>query len=673
MYLNYLSIVKFLNGKCHTNTNMLVFLGYSPPIGKDGWVGGLFMGLMVWVSFLFCTLCHGQNSIPKPLHNASTIQKARIWHDTAGNATAQMAYQILKNGQFSEVPLWEGKINRGFAFEVVWLTLPFARGTLLPSAQNLWMSFGNGGIYKVNYYWLNGSNQAIDSLPQVGRLMPFGQRHLPIRHFAFPAPKIDSGLLLWRIDMRGNTFDLQLNWSNKEALLSEEQKHRGWYAFFCGMLLLAATLSLAGFMTTGHMLFIHYTIYIVLGILLFLSDGGLDFPWLYPNAPRWASTSTAVYAFLNTAAMLSFAASFLALKKERPSLHRVIMGSALVLILFACIVLAIYNHPSGMEWRLWVVEAGILILIGSWLLHLYVVARRIIDGYFQARLYGFAILMAVVCAIFYFLHALNLIQSRIPPFDKLITGYALEILVLNVAMLWRYRTTYDKVATLERTLDDSKQQTKQQIIEAEENERAKMSADLHDELGSEFSSLQWQLAGSSLPDSFKTEWIEKLQVIADKSRQLAHALAPAPDGTTPGNSLTERLALYVTQLNRSDKLSANFEGAEPDPPLQAEVQIQLYRMALELVQNSLKHARATCIYMRMMQDVEHLQLSVTDNGIGFIPEQINPGLGMKTLYSRAALIDAAITIQSKPGNTTIDIKIPLPLYHATNISPDTRR
>jgi signal transduction histidine kinase len=86
---------------------------------------------------------------------------------------------------------------------------------------------------------------------------------------------------------------------------------------------------------------------------------------------------------------------------------------------------------------------------------------------------------------------------------------------------------------------------------------------------------------------------------------------------------------------------------------------QLYRIAQEAVNNALKHSRAKRITLSLVRTADTLELGVTDNGRGF-PKVLRPGMGLQVMRHRASVINAELTVGSKPGQgTSIHCRVPL--------------
>jgi signal transduction histidine kinase len=97
---------------------------------------------------------------------------------------------------------------------------------------------------------------------------------------------------------------------------------------------------------------------------------------------------------------------------------------------------------------------------------------------------------------------------------------------------------------------------------------------------------------------------------------------------------------------------------EPDAPL--EVKEALYRIAQEALNNTVKHAQAERVELRLEQNADEILLEVRDDGGGFDPESSFPGhLGLKSMRERVARLGGRLWIESAPGEgSRIRVQIP---------------
>jgi len=99
-------------------------------------------------------------------------------------------------------------------------------------------------------------------------------------------------------------------------------------------------------------------------------------------------------------------------------------------------------------------------------------------------------------------------------------------------------------------------------------------------------------------------------------------------------------------------------GIEPD--LRLDLKEVLYRVGQEALHNTVKHARATHVTIRLHREGSRMQLTISDDGLGFDPGGEFPGhLGLRSMKERTARVGGSLTIQSSPGGgTTITVEVP---------------
>ena len=111
--------------------------------------------------------------------------------------------------------------------------------------------------------------------------------------------------------------------------------------------------------------------------------------------------------------------------------------------------------------------------------------------------------------------------------------------------------------------------------------------------------------------------------------------------------------------------SISYSFKVPDRPSVAEMQTavrrNLYLAFKEMLNNIVKHSKATRVDIEITEESGTLRLGVRDNGIGFTPESVKRGEGLNNLQKRADSIGAHIEIGSTPGaGSTILFSLPLP-------------
>ncbi len=215
----------------------------------------------------------------------------------------------------------------------------------------------------------------------------------------------------------------------------------------------------------------------------------------------------------------------------------------------------------------------------------------------------------------------------------------------------------------EKTLRDK--EVLQRLIIAQEDERARISRDLHDELGQQLTGLQFALqrardacaAGQEPPDLSE---IETIAANIDKSVDfLAWELRPA---LLDGVGLSAAINSYVAQWSAHAGIRAEVLSSLKRKRLPARVETNLYRIMQEALNNAHKHARASSVDIILEKRNDSVSMIITDNGRGFsVRNKLNlsRGLGLTGMRERAALIGGTLEIESsRKSGTAVHVRVP---------------
>lgn len=130
----------------------------------------------------------------------------------------------------------------------------------------------------------------------------------------------------------------------------------------------------------------------------------------------------------------------------------------------------------------------------------------------------------------------------------------------------------------------------------------------------------------------------------------------------PGQ-LATRLRSYVNEFSRQSGVAADFEAFPEDLNVDPAVGLQLLRIAQEALTNVRKHALATQVYVRLMLNDKELELSVTDNGLGFPPSpkpESHRSYGLTSMRERAQSLGGNLAVATRPGQgTRIIVTVPV--------------
>jgi PAS domain S-box-containing protein len=224
---------------------------------------------------------------------------------------------------------------------------------------------------------------------------------------------------------------------------------------------------------------------------------------------------------------------------------------------------------------------------------------------------------------------------------------------------------------MEETLRENlvHQKVTRQLIDSQEQERQRIAAELHDDLGQNLLIVKNQLllalrAATAGRDSSRD--VEQALALVSQAlqdvRNISHNLRPHQLDEL---GLEKCLEAMTRRLSESSRLPIRAVIQTMDPPLPAEVVINLYRIAQESLNNVLKHARASQASVSLSLEEGSVVLRISDDGEGFRPEAFlggslqDEGFGLKVMSERARMLGGWLEVNSGPGNgTTLTVTLP---------------
>ena len=199
-------------------------------------------------------------------------------------------------------------------------------------------------------------------------------------------------------------------------------------------------------------------------------------------------------------------------------------------------------------------------------------------------------------------------------------------------------------------------------LETEERERNRIARDLHDGLGSLMSGISAQVEFlRSLPevsDVGSVQLNRLREMVKDATsdlRRTSHELMPVGLLRHGLESAVSDLCMNLLVRNG---IEPQFEFPEHFGSLSQDEELILYRIVQELLNNIVRHARATQVLLQFTRFEDDVSLVVEDNGVGFNVSDLDSrgGLGLGSLKSRLDLLKGVMDIASSPGDgTTVTI------------------
>jgi signal transduction histidine kinase len=209
-----------------------------------------------------------------------------------------------------------------------------------------------------------------------------------------------------------------------------------------------------------------------------------------------------------------------------------------------------------------------------------------------------------------------------------------------------------------RKLQEAKQQQLlDATVQAQEEERRRVARDLHDDVGAMLALVKLNIHQLNASSTNKAAGVGVKQLLDDvigSVRRISQDLLPV---VLEKMGLAEAIVSMKRAIPANSGISFDFECDDMGRRFPAKTELLLFRVIQELFNNTLKHAQASNIKVKLSVENEELRLEYSDNGKGFdynsllFQEQdTSIGLGIMNLHARVALLKGSFNLQSELNN-----------------------
>jgi signal transduction histidine kinase len=206
------------------------------------------------------------------------------------------------------------------------------------------------------------------------------------------------------------------------------------------------------------------------------------------------------------------------------------------------------------------------------------------------------------------------------------------------------------------------QQKNLEIIQMREQERERIAAEMHDDLGSGLTSIHLltEIALTTANDHDKTQ----LTRIAEKVNQLVQKMSDIIWAMNPANDQLDVFAAYLRSYAANFLDDANirleYDALQlKEHSISGEIRQSVLMMVKEILNNTVKYARADTVFFQLHMNENLLRIALSDNGIGFDANTIRSSAnGLNNIQKRITKINGQLKIQTTNG-TSFEMYIPI--------------
>ncbi len=201
------------------------------------------------------------------------------------------------------------------------------------------------------------------------------------------------------------------------------------------------------------------------------------------------------------------------------------------------------------------------------------------------------------------------------------------------------------------------------VLNAQEKERKRISKDLHDGIGQQLSGIKlaWQKLSSNIaneqPELYQD--LIKMSAVVDETaeevRSISHQMMPQ---SLQSFGLPSAIEEMLDKSLKYTGIEHEFESFNIEDRYPEELEINLYRVVQELINNMIKHSGASKVQVQLYQNAKQLICLVEDNGVGMEINQDAKGHGMTNIQTRLEAVNGEINIESQKGKgSTFMVKL----------------
>jgi PAS domain S-box-containing protein len=243
---------------------------------------------------------------------------------------------------------------------------------------------------------------------------------------------------------------------------------------------------------------------------------------------------------------------------------------------------------------------------------------------------------------------------------------------LNVSLLKRGQAGSPLVVALvediteHKVADEALSSVTRRLIGAQEQERTRIARELHDDINQRLALLAIELERLKMdvPDS-------NVEVLRRLDQLRRHTSEIATDVQALSHELHSRRLEYLglvaamrgfcQEFGEQQKIQIDFKSHDLPSPVPPDTSLCLFRVLQEGLHNASKHSRTTRSEVQLWGTSGEIHLAIRDFGAGFDLDAAmkGRGLGLISMQERVRLVNGTISIESKPGGTTIEVRVPV--------------
>lgn len=502
-----------------------------------------------------------------------------------------------------------------------------------------------------------------------GLRYPFDERPYQYVHYVFPftVPARTTDTLYLSIDGRHTYQSYGFALMEPQALKIFENKVYFLFGIIVGLLLLFCLFNVYLYFSLRDTIHLWYALYIALLFLLVMENDQLDQQFLgMDSEAAYHIVSIMGLAAVAIAVLTHVIQHFLINIKRGTLLHTALIVTKANVLISGVVHILVFNikphyriEAFTFTWANISTIVAIAVIIAACV---YSIAKG-----FKSAFFMLAGLLVFLIGALQRLTLQGNLSNLFPP-SIFHLGMVLETLIISFGLIYRYRVERAERNLYLKEKEDLKNSFDKLLLESkveiQEQTLKNISQEIHDNIGQVLTLVKVNLI------NINPEQTDVLaQKITDSQQLVSKAIKDLRDLSKNLNAdyvmdrgLVKSIEYELEQVAKFGGYTTSLNITGEAYRLESQRELILFRIFQEVVNNSIKHAGANCVSVALYYEPAAFGFVVSDNGKGFdVQALLNNreavGLGIRNMYSRAALIGAAFDISSDSSGTRVTIRM----------------
>lgn len=615
--------------------------------------------ILTFLGFIYFATVVAQT--PTSVSELPSAQRSILYFfvDTSNTISVEQARQRYINNGFK--PVGSNVYNAGYSKSTHWISLKLFNDNT--SAVSLMLSVKDPSTDELELF--GARNNKIAFLGKTGDLLPFRSRPLPDRNFVFPISisAKDSVLYLLRIANHGHANYIPITIQDTIRFRQSSTKEYLLWGILSGVLLFVALFGIFIAILLTDRLYLYYVIYVLCVLTWIWSNSGMGYQFLWSDHPQVAGRIRFMSGGLMLVLTLHIMQLFLAQHKSNSVFFRYVNWFKWIMLAFVLVLFIPYDFSNNTRVISIFLRAADLLSLASLIVLYGSCIEKIRQGLKLAAYYLLAVICITLGGASLFLVRLGLIEANDFTLNLIYAGIVLEIIILTFGLTIRHNQYKKERERLLIAIREKEMQETFNIAIAKEEERRRIAADMHDDLGAGLSGLRL-ISELATRKNDSEELKKETQRIASSAFELSGKLRDIIWTLNTSNDSVERLLFYIHQYGVQLFEDADIQFSMEIPTVIGEHEIpgqwrkHVFLAVKEAFNNIIRHAGATVVNCIIMVNNE-LQITIKDNGKGFTPGAVSGGNGLFNMRHRIESLHGKMEIMASNG-VEVHFIVPLP-------------